>query len=98
MKKIISLVAAVVMAVTILSSCAIINGNASLASQAPIGQKMGESSSYLWLALFTTGGEKNNLSQAAQNGGVQKVSQVEYVDQYYLGGIVVKHTTRVYGE
>ena len=37
-------------------------------------------------------------SCAAENGGIKKVTQVEYVDQSILGGLFIKHTTRVYGE
>lgn len=96
MKKIVLL--ASVISMMFLSGCAIINSGASLSSQAPIGSKVGETESYIFLGLISTKGQENNLKKAAEQGGIQNVSQVEYEDNLMLGGLIIKHTTRVYGE
>lgn len=98
MKKIMTFAASAVFAVAMLSSCATINSGAAISSQAPVGQKVGEASSSIILGFWSSKGEQNNLKQAAENGGIKKVSQVEYIDKAILGGLVIKHTTRVYGE
>ena len=59
---------------------------------------MGEAKSTIILGLWSSKGEENNIQQAAKNGGIKQVTQVEYVDKSILLGIVIKHTTRVYGE
>jgi len=81
-----------------LGSCATINSGAALTEKAPIGQKVGEAQSSYILGLWSSKGEQNNIQKAAENGGIKKVSQVEYIDQMVLGGLFIKHTTRVYGE
>ena len=85
-------------AVFTLSSCAIINSGAALAEKAPIGQKVGEAESTYFLGLWSSKGEQNNIKQAAENGGIKKVTQVEYINQTVCFGLFVKHITRVYGE
>ena len=97
-KKLISLAATAALAVTMLTSCATINSGAALASKAPIGQKVGEAKSTYILGLWSLKGEQNNIKQAAENGGITTVTQVEYVDKSILSGLVIRHTTRVYGE
>ena len=93
-----TIAAAAVLAVGMLTSCATINSGAALAEKAPVGPKMGEAESTIILGLFSSRGEQNNIKQAAQNGGISKVTQVEYTDQSILMGLFIKHTTRVYGE
>ena len=97
-KNIITLAVSTVFAVSMLTSCATINNGAALADKAPVGQKVGEATSTYILGLWSSKGEQNNIKQAAQNGGITNVTQVEYIDQIVMGGIVIKHTTRVYGE
>lgn len=97
-KQIMTLAASAAVVVASLSSCATINSGAAISSNTPIGQKVGEASSSIILGIFSTKGEQNNIKQAAQNGGISKVSQVEYIDKSIFGGLIVKHTTRVYGE
>ena len=82
-----------------MSSCATVNSGAAIGEKGAIGQKMGEAKStyYLW-GLWSSQGEQNNLQAAAKNGGISKVSQVEYVDKSIFGGLLIQHTTRVYGE
>ena len=93
-----TLAATAALAVTMFTSCATINSGAALAEKAPIGQKVGEAQSTYFLGLWSSKGEQNNIKQAAQNGGIKKVTQVEYVDQSIFLGLFIKHTTRVYGE
>lgn len=96
MKKLIVL--ASVVSVLFLSGCAIFNSGASLSSSGPIGSKVGQTESYYFFGLISTKGADNNLKKAAENGGITSVSQVEYEDNLMLGGLIIKHTTRVYGE
>ena len=93
-----TLAATAALAVTMFTSCATINSGAAIAEKAPIGQKVGEAQSTYFLGLWSSKGQQNNIKQAAENGGITKVTQVEYVDQAILGGLFIKHTTRVYGE
>ena len=90
--------AVAVLSVGLLTSCATINSGASLAEKAPIGLKMGEAKSTLFLGLWTSKGEENNIRKAAENGGIKKVAQVEYVNTSYFWGFIITHLTRVYGE
>jgi ABC-type glycerol-3-phosphate transport system substrate-binding protein len=99
MKKRMSILAAsAALAALTLTSCATINSGAALADKAPIGQKVGEAKSTIILGLWSSKGEQNNIKKAAENGGIKNVTQVEYIDQSIFLGLVIKHTTRVYGE
>ena len=97
-KTFLTLAASAAFAVLTLGSCATINSGAALAEKASVGPKMGEAQSTYFLGLWSSQGEQNNIKQAAENGGIKKVTQVEYVDQVVLFGLFIKHTTRVYGE
>ena len=97
-KKVLTLAASAALAVLTLGSCATINSGAALAEKAPIGPKMGEAQSSYFLGLWSSKGNENNIKKAAENGGIKKVTQVEYVDQVVFFGLFIKHTTRVYGE
>ena len=97
-KQFMKLAASAAIAVVTLGSCATINSGAALAEKAPIGSKVGEAQSTYFLGLWSSKGEQNNIKQAAENGGIKKVTQVEYVDQAIFFGLLIKHTTRVYGE
>ena len=88
--------AAVVLAT--LCSCATINSGAAISSNSAIGPKMGEAKSTYILGMWTSKGEKNNIKEAAKNGGITKISHVEYIDKAVCLGLWVNHTTRVYGE
>lgn len=97
-KQIVTLAASAALAVLTLGSCATINSGAALTEKGPIGSKMGEAKSTIYLGMWSSEGEQNNIKKAAQNGGISKVSQVEYIDQSIFLGLIIKHTTRVYGE
>lgn len=98
MKKKMTFAASAVFAVLTLNSCMTINSSAALTEKAPIGSKIGEAKSSIFLGFWSSKGEENNIKKAAENGGITKVAQVEYIDQFVLGGLFIKHTTRVYGE
>lgn len=97
-KHIMTLAASAALAVLTLGSCATINSGAALADKAPIGTKVGEAKSTYFLGLWSSKGEQNNIQEAAKNGGIKNVTQVEYIDQSIFLGLVIKHTTRVYGD
>ena len=97
-KKFLTLAASAALAVLTLGSCATINSGAAIAEKGPIGQKVGEAKSGIFLGIWSSKGEQNNIKEAAKNGGITKVSQVEYVDKSILFGLYIEHTTRVYGE
>ena len=93
-----TLAASAALTVCFMCSCATINSGAALGSNTAIGPKVGEATSTLILGTWTSQGEQNNIKEAAKNGGITKVSQVEYIDKSIFFGLLIKHTTRVYGE
>jgi hypothetical protein len=97
-KQIMTLAASAAIAMFTLSSCVTVNSGAALAEKAPVGPKVGEAKSSIILGFWSSKGEQNNIKEAAANGGITKVSQVEYVDKSILLGLFIQHTTRVYGE
>jgi uncharacterized lipoprotein YajG len=94
MKKNILALAAAAM---LLTGCATINSGASI-SNSTIGPKVGEASSSIILGIWSSKGEQNSIKEAAENGGITKIHQVEYIDKSIFLGLVIKHTTKVYGE
>lgn len=97
-KNIVKIAASAAFTMMMLASCATINSGAALGEKGPVGPKMGEAKSTIYFGLCSENGEQNNIQKAAQNGGIKKVSQVEYIDQSIFFGLIIKHTTRVYGE
>lgn len=98
MKKLMSFAASAALIASMMCSCATINSGAAIAEKGPIGPKVGEAQSTYILGLWSSQGEQNNIQKAAENGGIKKISQVEYIDKSIFFGLVIKHTTRVYGE
>jgi hypothetical protein len=96
-KNFFTLAAAALFAAATFTSCATINSGASI-SNATMGTKVGEAKSSIILGMFSAKGEQNDIKQAAANGGITKIHQVEYVDKSIFLGLVINHTTRVYGE
>jgi hypothetical protein len=96
-KQILSAVAVAMLAMAGLTSCATINSGASI-SNASLGSKVGEAKSSIILGLWSTKGKEANLRKACQNGGITKINQVEYQDEAIFFGLLINHTTRVYGE
>jgi hypothetical protein len=98
MKKMLSMAAAAFLTASLFVSCATINSGAAISSQAPIGSKVGEAKSTIYLGLWSSQGENNDLQKAAKNGGITKISHVEYIDKSIFLGLVIEHITRVYGD
>lgn len=98
MKKTLLSVAIAVITAATLSSCATVSSGAALGEKGAIGPKVGEAKSSIILGLWSSKGEQNNIKEAAKNGGITKVNQVEYINKAILGGLVINCTTRVYGE
>ena len=98
MKKILTLAASAVFTACMLSSCITFNSGAALSDKGAIGPKVGEAQSTVILGLWSSQGENNNIKKAAENGGISKVTQVEYIDKSVFMGLWHEHTTRVYGE
>ncbi len=94
----ISFAASAALVASMMCSCATINSGAAIAEKGPVGPKVGEAQSTYILGLWSSQGEQNNIQKAAENGGIKKISQVEYIDKSIFLGLVIKHTTRVYGE
>jgi len=61
-----------------------------------IGEKRGEASSVAILGLFAFGDA--GIRTACKNGGLEKVTHVDYRYTNVLLGIFCKYTTIVYGE
>ena len=93
-----SFAASAALVASMMCSCATINSGSAIAEKGPIGPKVGEAQSTYILGLWSSQGEQNNIQKAAENGGIKKISQVEYIDKSIFLGLVIKHTTRVYGE
>ena len=97
MKKNVLKMAVAALFATTLTSCVTINSGASISNDT-IGSKVGEAKSSIILGLWSSKGEQNDIKKAAQNGGITKIHQVEYVDKSILLGLVINHTTKVYGD
>ncbi|MBD3314255.1 MAG: hypothetical protein GF344_00580 [Chitinivibrionales bacterium] len=63
-----------------------------------IGPKVGEASATKFLIWFVDGGD-HGIAHAAKNGGIRKISTVDYKINYALAIIgITKYTTIVTGE
>jgi len=61
----------------------------------PVGNKCGEAKS---TSVLIFGGSSNTgINKAAKNGGITRISHVDYYTKSYLGIVNIKGT-RVYGE
>lgn len=88
---------AVVAVSAMVSSCATIS-NPVTATTNPLGSKCGVAKSYIYLGTWSSKGEENGIDKAAKSAGITKISHVDSYSKYYFGGIVIKQTTKVYGE
>ena len=71
---------------------------AGISSNAPIGSKMGVSEQTTYLGFIGKDGPKQSIKAAAENGGIKTISHVEHYNKSILGGLIIKHEIRVYGE
>ena len=81
----------------LVSSCVTIS-NPITATTNPLGSKCGVAKSTIYLGLWDSNGEENGIDKAAKSAGITKISHVDSYSKYYFGGIVIKQTTKVYGE
>ncbi len=93
MKKSIKLAAAALVSAAMFVSCT--TTTPITATSNPVGNKCGEATTTRILGL---GGSANiGINAAAKNGGITKISHVDFSTYSFLG-LFTKYTTRVYGE
>ena len=90
-------VLAAVAVCALVSSCATISKPVT-ATTNPVGSKCGVAESTIFLGTWSSNGEKNGIEQAAKNAGITKISHVDSYQKLYFWGLVIKQTTKVYGE
>ena len=95
MKKVKGLAA--LAACALLTSC-ITMSNPVAATSNKVGTKCGETSSMIYLGIWSNNGSENGIDKAAKQAGITKISHVDTYNTYYLFGLVLKQTTKVYGE
>ena len=81
----------------LVSSCATISSPVT-ATTNPVGSKCGVAESTIYLGPWSSKGEENGIEQAAKNAGITKISHVDSYQKLYFWGLVIKQTTKVYGE
>lgn len=95
MKKI-KVFALAVIATAMFASCATTTTPIAATSN-PVGNKCGEASCTRVLYFF--GGSSNvGINKAVKNGGITRISHVDFIKKSCLGGLYTKYTTVVYGE
>ena len=90
-------VMATLVACALLSSCITVSRPVAATSN-PVGSKCGVATSMIYLGLWSTGGDTNGIDKAAKEAGITKISHVDSYTKCYPFGVVVKQTTKVYGE
>lgn len=89
---------AVALACAFVSSCATFS-NPVAATGNPLGSKCGVAESTLYLGgLWSSKGEENGIDKAAKEAGITKISHVDSYTKNILLGLIIKQTTKVYGE
>ena len=96
MKRTFKAIAAVIACVMV-SSCATISAPIAATSN-PVGSKCGVAESMVYLGIWDTNGAENGIEKAAKQAGITKISHVDSYTKSYFWGIVMKQTTKVYGE
>jgi hypothetical protein len=96
MKRTFKAIAAVIACVMV-SSCATISAPIAATSN-PVGSKCGVAESMVYLGIWDTNGAENGIEKAAKQAGITKISHVDSYQTSYFFGVVVKQTTKVYGE
>lgn len=93
MKKTLIAFACAAMTCAMLTSCTVTTPVA--ATSNPVGNKCGEASFSQFLG-FLGGSSNAGINKAAKNGGITKISHVDFVTKNSI--FVKKYTVRVYGE
>lgn len=97
MKKTFKVLAAV-LAVAFVSSCATFSTPVAATSN-PVGSKCGVAKSTLFLGgIISSNGNENGIDKAAKEAGITKISHVDSYTKYVLLGLIIRQTTKVYGE
>ena len=81
----------------LVSSCATISSPVTATSN-PVGSKCGVAESTIYLGTWSSKGDENGIEQAAKNAGITKISHVDSYQKLYFWGLIIKQTTKVYGE
>ena len=81
----------------LVSSCATISSPVT-ATTNPVGSKCGVAESTIYLGTWSSKGDENGIEQAAKNAGITKISHVDSYQKLYFWGLIIKQTTKVYGE
>ena len=89
--------AAAVLACAMVTGCATISNPVTVTTN-PFGTKCGVAESTIYLGTWSSKGEENGIDKAAKQAGITKISHVDSYTKCYPFGIVVKQTTKVYGE
>lgn len=84
-------------ACALLGSCITISSPVAATSN-PVGTKCGEANSLIICGLWSVNGDTNGIDKAAKKAGITKISHVDSYAKCYPFGIVIKQTTKVYGE
>ena len=84
-------------ACALLGSCITISSPVAATSN-PVGTKCGEANSLIICGLLSVNGDTNGIDKAAKKAGITKISHVDSYAKCYPFGIVIKQTTKVYGE
>ena len=89
--------AAAVLACAMVTGCATISNPFTVTTN-PFGTKCGVAESTIYLGTWSSKGEENGIDKAAKQAGITKISHVDSYTKSYFWGIVIKQTTKVYGE
>ena len=89
--------AAAVLACALVTGCATISNPVTVTTN-PFGTKCGVAESTIYLGTWSSKGEENGIDKAAKQAGITKISHVDSYTKSYFWGIVIKQTTKVYGE
>ena len=94
MKKIIVKLSVVAVLVTFLTGCGV--SYPVLTTDNPVGTKIGEASYKRVLGLFITNNGDASIQSAARNGGIKKISTIDY--EVEAGFFSTRYKTIVTGE
>lgn len=68
------------------------------ATSNPVGNRCGETTSYVYLGTFGSKGAESGIQQCAAKAGITKISHVDSYVKNIFFGLVQKRTIKVYGE
>ena len=86
-----------VIACAMVTSCATVSNPVAVTTN-PFGTKCGVSESTIYLGTWSSKGEENGIDKAAKQADITKISHVDSYTKTYFFGLMIKQTTKVYGE